>query len=60
MCVAVCLRLTLDSGWFNGISCFRFSVCDNFEVDTLDVHHSIYENYNGIGIYQPERSIILS
>lgn len=53
--------LTLDGDWFNGISCVcGFSVYDNFEVDTIDVHHSVYENYNGVGVFQPDRSRILT
>lgn len=60
LCVAVCLRLTLDGDQFNGISCVcGFSVCNNFEVDTLDVHHSVYESYDGVGIYRLDRNIIL-
>lgn len=58
MCVLVCLRLTLDGDWFNGISCvFGFSVWDNFEVDTLDVRHSTCESCNGIGLYFTLREV---
>lgn len=47
------LGLPSECGCFNRINCVcGFSVYDNFEVDTLDGHHSIQGNYVSAGIFQ--------